>query len=329
MIAKNDYIRDYLGVTAWHKAGYTGSRGLTASGEDFVNGDSHAKHTLTAFREIAPDRKVVYLRFTDVDNLVKETTEQGVDTMFVSLSSQTFQSNKQKQLDEELPERTMVFVAAGNYDVEKANIYMRPERVYGVGAVKLRVSKMSNGVPADGAEFWLTPASYTSVSELVDFAGITSVRVLENYPFGGTSCATPVLCGMAALVNDFFIAKTGRPLTDEAMYRFLKDHSVDVDEEGKDVKTGWGLPILPVPDSIDIEKYQDYTPSHDQEVSDVTYKDDEKINHSHKEDVYRAYDLGIMSGHDGFFDPKSPLTREQMASVAVRLYDAILAAKEE
>ena len=29
MIAKNDYIRHYLGVDAWHAAGYTGTRGLT------------------------------------------------------------------------------------------------------------------------------------------------------------------------------------------------------------------------------------------------------------------------------------------------------------
>lgn len=324
MNGKNDYLRDYLGVTAWHKAGYTGSRGLTASGEDFehVTGTyAHAKQTLGAFHEIAPDRKVVYLSFTDVDNLVDETAKQGVDTMFVSLSARSFDTAKQRKLDEDLPERTTVFVSAGNHDSEYSNAYMRPDRVYGVGAVRLMVSKKTDGVPAPGAELWLSPASYSSESTHVDFGGLTDFIVAGTQTFSGTSCAAPVLCGMAALVNDFFIAKTGKPLTDAAMYRFLKDFSIDVNDDGKDEKTGWGLPILPDPDTINIEAYQ--------EVSDVIYNDDSDINPVHKADVYRAYDLGIMQGHDGYFDPKTPLTREQMASVAVRLYDAILASNKE
>lgn len=312
MDKRNDYIRDFLGVTAWHKAGYTGRYGLTASGEDFAAAEApsdHAHETLEAFREIAPDRKVIHLRLSDVGRLIKQTGKRGVDSMYVSLSTQGFPSNLREKIDDQLPKRTTIFVSAGNYQEEKYNHYMKPERVYGVGAVRL--TKRNK----------VYVANYTSVSELVDFAGVTDLDLPPDRRISGTSCAAPVLCGMAALVNDFFIQNTGRPLTDGAMYRFLKDHTVDVFEEGKDEKTGWGLPILPPPHTIDTDKYR--------EAEDVTYKDDKNINHSHKGDVYRALDLGLMQGHDGSFEPKEPLTREQMATVAVRLYDKILEKMED
>ena len=310
--SRNDYIRDFLGVTKWHAAGYTGKYGLTASGENFeaaTEPSDHAHETLEAFHEIAPDRKVIHIRLSDVGKLIKQTGKRGVDSMYVSLSTQGFPSNLREKIDDQLPKRTTIFVSAGNYGDERYNHYMKPERVYGVGAVRL--TKKGK----------VYVANYTSVSELVDFAGITDLDLPPNRKIGGTSCAAPVLCGMAALVNDFFIQHTGRPLSDAAMYRFLKDHTTDVFEEGKDEKTGWGLPILPDPKTIDIDKYR--------EDDDMIYKDDKDINHSHKGDVYRALDLGLMQGSDGSFEPKEPLTREQMATVAVRLYDKIMEKVEE
>lgn len=307
MDQRNDYIRDFLGVTAWHKAGYTGRYGLSASGEDFeaaTEPSDHANETLEALHEIAPDRKVIHLKLREVNTLVEAAGKRGVDSMFVSLSTQSFAKSLRDKIDRELPKRMSLFVSAGNYQDEKYNHFMKPQRVYGVGAVR---------VTRRGAVY---VANYTSHSELVDFAGVTDLDLPPNRRIGGTSCAGPVVCGMAALVNDFFIQNTGRPLSDAAMYRFLREHSMDVFEEGKDIKTGWGLPILPPPGTIDIDRYR--------EADDVMYKDDKDINHSHKSDVYRALDLGLMSGHDGSFDPKAPLTREQMATVAVRLYDKIM-----
>lgn len=53
------------------------------------------------------------------------------------------------------------------------------------------------------------------------------------------------------------------------------------------------------------------------------YKDDADIHPVHKADVYRARDLGLMIGTGDKFNPVSPLTREQAASIMVRLYDII------
>ena len=73
MDSKNDWIRDYLGVTAWHDAGYTGARGCTLTAEEIEGAgkESHARKTLAVLHEIAPGRRVVYGDLTggDVDGL--------------------------------------------------------------------------------------------------------------------------------------------------------------------------------------------------------------------------------------------------------------------
>lgn len=319
MNTKNNWIRDYLGVTAWHEAGYRGKHGLTANGEDFIGKgiNAHECQTLQAFHEIAPDREVVYLKLSDTDTLLRETAAQGIDTMFVSLSANLNYKDGDR-LDEELHERTTIFVSAGNDGADKSNKYMTAQRCYGVAAARLLSSELYQGIPIKGADITPMATGYSSVSDLIDFTGVTDLYVDNGHQFGGTSCACPVLCGMAALVNDFFIVHTGSPLTSEAMYRFLKDCSLDLEGNGRDSKNGWGLPLLPPPETIDIFKYQG------EPMETYRYKDDENINPAHKDDVYRARELGLMAGHDNCFNPKGYLTREQAASLVVRLYDLIM-----
>ena len=259
MNSKNDYIREYLGVDKFHAQGYTGKRVHALTGER-IEGDTvkeHAKQTRLAFLEIAPDAALSYAPFPGASNTAPEFAKLRGDAcvMFVSLAVEG--SNGAAYADLVIPERMFVCVGAGNYGDNYANGMMAPDSVYGVGAVDVRWSAMRGGKPLPGANLLVQSAQYTSHSENVDFgaaAGIYLPGYIDTFP--GTSCAAPVLAGMAALVNDFFIAKTGRPLSNEAMYRFLKDHCVDIEEEGKDKKSGWGVPVLPDPESIDIWLYQ-------------------------------------------------------------------------
>ena len=305
MNSKNNWIRDYLGVTAWHKAGYDGSHGLTASGEDFTKAhpSDHAAKSYEVFREIAPARKVIFVRYRD-------SVKCAADTMFVSLSGLIGAADR-AALDAAMPPRLTMFVSAGNDGEDKANQYMYPKKVYGVAAVKLLADVMVDNQPVKG-EIHPMAASYSSTSRHVDFAAPTDLCISSGGTFGGTSCACPVLAGMAALVNDKAIADYGRPMTHEAMYRLLKDISVDIEAEGRDDKTGWGMPILPPPDKLDLRRY-----------IDMTYKDDDKIAAYHKADVYRAAELGLMLGDGDSFEPDMPLTRQQAASIVVRLYDKL------
>lgn len=265
MNPKNDYIREYLGVDKWHKAGYTGKRGLTLTAER-IPGNDHSKKTLAVFHEIAPDREVRFQQFYDTPSqaqiFVDGITESGADTMYMSLYISGNRSKAGAEiLREGWPERFSFFACAGNDGGNSHNAIIEHDNAWGVGAVDLRWSAMfGNGEPMPGAKMLIIPADYTSEDDDVDFAAPTNL-----YPegsaarFSGTSCATPVLCGMAALVNDFFIEKTGKPLAHEAMYRFLREHSEDIPDKGKDKYTGYGLPRLPDPASIDLWEWQERT----------------------------------------------------------------------
>lgn len=321
MNSKNDWIRNYLGVTAWHKAGYTGSRGWTLTAEKIEGAGkgSHASKTLDVLREIAPGRRVVYIDLTsgDVDSLVKLIEYIGADSMYASISWYGGNGAWRREIDSKLPACCSLFVSAGNHSTDRDNPMMAAKRVYGIGAVRLIASESRGGVPVPGAEITPVEAGYTAASDYVDFAGVTDLYIGDNDRiFNGTSCACPVICGMAALVNDLAIARTGWPLDHDMMYSLLRDCARPINEPGvKDSRMGWGLPILPPPDELDIERYV--------RMETYKYKDDSSINPSHKADVYRARELGLMSGHDDLFDPTAPLTRQQAASIMVRLYDSL------
>lgn len=260
MLEANDKFRKLLNVCKWHEAGYTGKRGLTISGENFTNRKAASGHhykTWFVFREIAPDREVIYpletgenvLGAENIEQMVQRASQTGADTFFGSYSG----GENGKAYDASIGrvERLTAFMSAGNDGANSSNPAIRSEHILGVGAIHLT---------ADGR---IAPASYTSLSVDVDFCAPAKLYTDDGTPFPGTSCAAPVLCGMAALVNDMFIDKTGAPLTREAMTRFLLDCSVDVGKTGKDDACGAGIPILPDPAEVDTRRYQNMYSSRD------------------------------------------------------------------
>ena len=300
----NKRFLDHLGVTAWHTAGWTGSRGVTATGEE-LGSSNHAENTEEVFRLIAPDRKLIFLPTGTsyiggkyyhklLTDAVPEIMAQGVDTLYASLVDNTCNVADIDAGLAPIADRCSLFFAAGNDGDKKASRIIQSRYVWGVGAYYLM---------ADSGE--MRPANFSSVSDAVEFAAPTLIN-----RFSGTSCATPCLAGMAALVGDMAIAKTGRPLSQDGMHRFLLDCCVDLNDAGRDSKTGWGAPILPPPETVDITKYQ----------TGSLYKDDADIPKFAREGIAYCAANGIMQGDaDGTFRPGDTVTRAELATVIARL----------
>lgn len=326
----NQYIFDAVGLTAWHDAGYTGKLGLSATGEDVVTtpmtrdwwespfsdeqGDDHAYKSAMVFHAFAPERKLVTLR-PDNARLGKETAfreetipyaiRHGVDTFFVSLRADSFPSALDYIL-EQAPSLSY-FSSVGNYGEDGYNHRIDGENVFGVGAYDLRAKE---------------PAGYSSWSQNVDFCAPTNCYAQSANGktwilFKGTSCACPALAGMCACINHFFIEKTGAPLKRWAMYEFLQDCSVDVGGAGKDQQTGYGLPVLPKPETVDIFKYAG--------GNDMKFKD--TSGHWAEKAIDEITNAGIMNGFpDGTFRPDEPMTRAQVAQFCIRFEQYLMEA---
>lgn len=245
MISDNYRCIEFLGLIPWYEQGIDGTYGLSITGENInrANPSAHALNTLSVFKQIAPGRKVIYVGNEDskyaknIDLLLESAKKLNADTMFMSFVTDSGGYERLAELDYFTP-----FCAIGNEGDDEYNPMAIPNNIISVGAYYLRESG-----PA--------PAHFSSKSEHLDFCAPTLLATEYTDKFSGTSCSTPVLAGMAALVNDFFIQKTGKPLTREKMVQFMKDNSHDIGAEGFDIKTGHGMVILPDPRTIDIAKY--------------------------------------------------------------------------
>lgn len=190
-----------------------------------------------------------------LDESVKVIEENNITNMFVSLlgSRHTAYFNDLTNWLQNHKE-FKYYWAAGNDSGNAYNHMLDIDEITGVAAYTLM---------ADNS---IRLAGYSSITEKVDFSAPSYIYTNpqatssndSGTPSNGTSFSTPYLCAMSCLVDDFFIDKTGKPLTRDMMMQFFKDNCMDIGNSGFDNKTGWGTVVLPEPDSIEIEKYAQY-----------------------------------------------------------------------
>lgn len=338
MIESNRKIHEYTGVLKWQEAGYTGKGIRVATAEtldpadwpgklvhtlrDDVRTSSHSAMTTGVLLEVAPDAEVYAIStatqhlseppYSDLYDVYAPKLEAlGVHLLFASLTCPT-PMPYEKEWAQEFKEKndTLVqFWASGNDADSDYNRRLQLPDATGVGAYML----VSN-TPI--------PAYYTSQTEHADFAAPTNTHYQlpkwsSSALSSGTSAAAPYLCGMAALVQQLFVEKTGKPLPREALLRFFCDNCVDIGETGKDVQSGCGAVVLPAPETVDVWAYQEGGPKK-MKVDD--FKDAAQISEWAKDGIQKCLDVGIMDGvGDGMFNPKGAVTREQLATVLYRL----------
>ncbi len=324
MIAKNDNVRDYLGVTAWHNAGYLGSRVTVANGETWslakYNPDglctapiapdtdnSHGEDTARVLHEIAPRAKIVQLPFGSTR--YAETAYRYILDNDICIMTRSMAVNTTSLADAYLPDlpNTTYFNCAGNDGDDDYAKIIKSKYVNGVGAVYL------------DAKNKITPAHYSSESEFVDYCGMTNVYTSDHAKFTGTSCATPALAGLAALVQDLFIAKTGHPLDRVRLHVFLMDCCHDLGDDGHDDDTGWGVVVLPPPETVDVWQWQNKKYLEDS-MDIKKFVDYGDIADYQRGAVQCCVSNSIMEGDDdGKFRPNDAITRGDLAVVIDRL----------
>lgn len=341
MLKENKRFLDYLGVTTWHNAGYFGQRVTSATGEAWSlneynpnnlcsnpfeqegSGTGHPIETAKVFFEIAPKTHLVMLPS------MKEYINGKYESVFLKQSLDYIKKNKvsvmftsrtgdidRNIMDvglEQVADKFTYFMSAGNDGDDSYNRYIDCDYIYGVGAYNLTTY---DNKP--------TPASYSSESEFVDYCTPAGIYIPDyndgTYPeryhrFDGTSCSAPVIAGMATLVNDFFIHKTGKPLSSKMMHKFMLDNCTDIHTKGFDTKTGWGVVRLPDPCTIDIAKYSD-------KKTIESFDDYHEIGDWAKESVEKFVNLGMMTGTgNGKFSPNKTLTRAEIAVICNRILD--------
>lgn len=273
---------DMSGITAWHKLGYTGKGIRIANLEStnpalpFFHGkirdpfgichsdykNSHGTNTADILHQVAPEAQI---------HIIPSGGQYGRDYA------------KGRFMDEGIPYLEqenihLVNASLGGVDNPVLNARIRQAQSHGVTFVTSAGNEADSGVGGYARSgVWIAVgavhlsgkgeilhANYSSIGEEVDFTQFSGLYVHDarpgyedrTFPVQGTSFSSPALCAMLALVQQFFLEKTGRTFTQDELYKFMQDYSVDLWEPGHDTKSGYGLFLLPEnPNSIDIEKY--------------------------------------------------------------------------
>lgn len=338
-VNKNKHIFEYSNIIKWHEAGYTG-KGIKIANMESCNPDawcfdgkivdpfgngydklknSHGNQTANILHQVAPDAEIHILSnggdyfggkaegsFIDVS--IPYMIEEGIHLVNASLNgidNKILNDNIRMAKD-----HGVIFCnSAGNSGDKGVTGYSHSGLWIVVGAVHL----------SKRGEVYLP--GYSSRGEKLDFVQFSGLYAEDVRPSEkdwpiyqtGTSFSSPMLCGMLALVQDFFLEKTGRALNQDEIYSFILDNTIDLGEKGRDVEYGHGLFTLPNPEEINPYKYVKKTKS--EEGEDIMDKfTDVNKNAWYYKAVKWAVENGILKGKSNTtFDPNAPLTRAEYA----------------
>lgn len=265
----NEKEFEFLGITKFHENGYTGKNITIASKESilkvfndvecsdyFTIPSTSAKHGTTVMdyiRQVLPDAKKIACSSTsktvnniwicpDFEKLLENPPQVYTGSSFNSSDAQESRMTKYTELRDK---GCFLSFGAGNEGEDGCLNITKSDVFKAVAAYKLVNGRLKK-------------EDFSSIGEEVDFASLDNLKATwDNKRHKGTSYSGPLFASMAGLVQDFFIAKTGKQLEYNKLLEFIEDNCIDLEEEGRDNKSGFGLFILPEPDSIDISKYTD------------------------------------------------------------------------
>lgn len=260
---RNDMRFRWLGIPMWHQAGYTG-KGLKflvvdadtntklardpskiinygGSGKSDWTKDYgfHGLASIDVIQQICPDATIYFSSWKySLETIMEWAIQNEVDIVTVSLrySAQTVSEDiSQRAIDQGM----LLFTSAGNNGDVPTDLRGYPAKQATWVAVGAGMVEEHGGVPIR--------LDYSSTGKELEVMGMTHLYVKmpphANWMvYTGTSCASPALASCFGLMEQ----KMG-DLTKPQVRAMFTEHCVDMDVEGLDRRTGWGMFRMPNP----------------------------------------------------------------------------------
>lgn len=209
---------DFLGITRFHEAGFRG-QGLKVVSRE-TNKSKHGEQVYDILKQILPDAEIICNKDV-VDDL------ENIDGYTTSFFNEKDKYEKYIKASEELYKNNVFLTCAVGNDGEEGYKALSQQKVWtSVGACILKDGKPKR-------------TYYSSVTDELDFMSLTCLQTSRG-KFNGTSCANPVFFGMAMLAKQYLGNVTNDELLD-----FIKENTIDLEDDGHDKYTGHGIFILP------------------------------------------------------------------------------------
>lgn len=225
MALSNEERLQYMGVDKLHSIGCTGKDVNILIYED--TDDSHSVHTYNTVgvTGIDTNRYKVYFGVKSAESgqeLINYVHENNIKIITISLASNSTYPEFDAKLQQLRDEGVIIFCAGGNEGEDGHKGIGHDNNIaIMVGACTVR---------SDG-EVYKDP--HSAIDEELDFMS------LKPYALQGTSFASPWIAGLAGCLLNYF-----GDINADQMYSVLKSICQDMDDEGRDDYTGWGIPIV-------------------------------------------------------------------------------------
>lgn len=293
----------YLHVDEYHKLGYKGQGITIVNAEDYPGSDDHGAMTTGVIKDYIPEATVINSqlkgsgrnRFLVINNKQIELKQAIKDYNIKLITSSKATSGDDTTLNyyKELQQKygLIFFCAAGNYADDGISAkWAKNDTAIAVGACQIK----ENGT--------IERMYYSSTGEELDFMCFMGTG-------SGTSAASPALTAMTALLLQRYGA-----FNQVECIEILKSLCVKLGDKNS---YGYGLPVLPLTDKLEILK------TLRKGADEMPFKDVDETRWS-KNFIKMCVDEGLLTGYeDGTFKPASPITREEVAVILVRLLDKI------
>ena len=251
MHPKNREKFDFAGILSWHEAGYTG-RGVTVATLERETSE-HGQMTADIIRQVAPGATILFRKVPGINAKYGKLTPNSVERM--------------EEFYHSLIAEGVHIVTMSKDGTSAENIADLEEGILHAGGVTMVTSAGNEGreiraTEAAALDTWIAVgaaniinsqpkrARYSNTGANLDVMGFSELYTAALVPFDGTSASAPFVAGMLALWFERFYEVNGRYPTHQESYEFCATNTVDMEDKGFDEKTGYGLFILPRPESI-------------------------------------------------------------------------------